>query len=162
MYYLIDNDEDLKYYDISDVLDYCVTQEYFEEDTDSFCDYLNQDGNIDVSGYEFEPSDILYTMNSDAYYQELRYWAENQVESSKGDYEYELERALPGSSVYVCGYQVYVYEDENESDEEELSSEDYSKLEEKIARQKQDETRIKKEAEKTENDFLSALGIQVI
>ena len=163
MYYLLDNDPDSRYDNIDDVLDICVTSDYYEGDTEAFNEYLNEEGNIDVAGYDFAPSDILYTMDYNAYQQELSHWAENQVDYGKENYEYDLEHCLPGEWVYVCNYKVYVYDDEDEEDENtETEDSAFDALEEKLIKQKQDEAKKLKEEKKIGNDFLSALEIQII
>lgn len=170
MYYLIDNDENLRYDNIEDVLDYCVSVEYFENDTDGFNDYLNEDGSIEIEGYEYYPADILWHMDRDAYNRELHYWAENQIDDARENGEYELEHTSPGESCWICNSRVYVYDDDEDEEEEdnEESAEvtvkvsSFEELEIKLTRQKEDEENILKEEENVANNFISALGIQVI
>lgn len=163
MYYLVDNDPNIRFDNIDDVLNYCVTSDYYEDDTDSFNEYLDEEGNVDIAGYEFAPSDILYSMDREAYHRELSYWAENQVDYGRESCEYDLEHCSPGERVWVCNYQVYVYDDEEEEEEDE-EAEDlaFDVLEERLIKQKQDEANKLKEEEKTSGDFLSTLGIQII
>ena len=166
MYYLVDNDEDIRFDDVSDVLDYCVNSEYYEDDADSFNDWLDQEGTIEVSGYEFNPSEVLHDMNYDGYRRELRCWAEDRAESEREDAVYDLEHTAPGGECWICGYRVYVYDDNEEEDEEDNSEHehifDFARLEEKLQQQKQEELNVSREEEKTADDFLSVLGIQVI
>ena len=169
MYYLIDNDETRRCDSIDDVLDECVTAEYYEDDTDGFDEYLDEDQNIEICGYDFNPSEVLREMNYDAYQRELRYWAENRMESAKEDYEYELERASHGEDVWVCDHRVYCYDEEVEEDEEtgdtdgdDLAQMALKLLEDRLAKEKEEEALRAKQDEQTENDFMSALGIQVI
>lgn len=166
MYYLIDNDPNQRYNSVDDVLDVCVTTEYYENDTDGFDDYLDEDNNIEVCGYDFNPSEVLKELNYDGYQNELRYWAERQAEDAKESLEYELENARHGEDVWVCDHRVYCYDDDDE-DEEEAADTDgdedvFALLEERIRQQQESEAQQNEEDEKTGNEFLSALGIQVI
>lgn len=161
MYFLIENDPNMRYDNIQDVIDNCVSDEYFENDSESFDEYLDQDGSIDVIGYDLYPSNILREMNYDAYMRELRSWAEDRAENEREEAEYRLERARNGDSVWICSYEVYCYEDE-EKEEEEEEKPNLDLLEAKLLKQKEAEALVNIEQEKTANDFLSALGVQVI
>lgn len=162
MYYLIDGNPDQRYDDIEDVLDYCVNSEYYEDDTDSFEEYLNCDGSIEVCGYSFLPSEILYECNHDAYQRELTTWAEEQVEYGRENERYELEHADSGDRVWVCNYEVYVMDDGGDTDGDESLEDIVAALEEKLSQKKLDEEEEIKTEKKTENDFLTTLGIQII
>lgn len=167
MYYLINDDPDRRYDDIDAVLEECVTTEYFENDTDDFDNYLDEDQNIEICGYDFSPSEVLRGMNYDAYQRELTYWAEDRAQNAKDDYAYELNRAEDGEDVWVCEYRVYCYDDDEEDDEEtgDTDGDDslaFKRLEDKLAKEKEAEALKAKQDKQTENDFLSALGIQII
>ena len=159
MYYLIDNDENLRYDDIEDVLDYCVTSEYYENDTEGFEEYLNEEGTVEVAGYEFEPSEILRELNYDGYQRELQYWAENQIEFGKENFEYDLRHTDPGEFAYIANYKVYVYADSEDEEEDEEDNPDMTALKEKLLQNKQEEEEIYHQEEKTGNDFMSLLQI---
>lgn len=160
MYYLIDNDPDLRFTDVEEVLQYCVTSDYYEEDYDGFDEYLNEFGSVDVCGYEFSRSEILKELNGDAYSREMCSWAEARAEDDRESFYYDVNNLEPGSSIWVNDYEVFAYEDEEEDELDDPTN--YELLEVKIYKQKQVEEAIHKEQEKTGNDFLSALGIQVI
>lgn len=166
MYYLIDNDPNMRYDNAEDVVEAYVTTDYYENNVDGFEEFLDEGNGVEVCGYDFSPSEILRELNYDAYQNELRYWAENEVENNKGDYQYELERASHGEQVWVCSHTVYCYDDDDD-DEEESGDTDgdeqlFAMLEERIRKQKENEAQINEEEEKTGNEFLSALGIQII
>jgi hypothetical protein len=165
MYYLIDNDEDLRFNDISDVLDYCVKSEWYENETDDFDEYLDSDGTVDVCGYEFYPSEILKEMNNSAYQEMLQDWAADMANEQRSESEWELERVSAGDNLWICGYRVYAYdeeEDNEEGDENEEVDVTFDVLEERLEKQKQQEEAAKKEEEKTGSDFLSLFDVQVI
>ena len=167
MYYLIDNDPGQRYNNVEDVLNVCVTAEYWEDDTDEFDEYLDEGNGIEIAGYDFSPSEVLREMNYDGYRRELQYWAVNKAEYSREDYRYELERADNGEDVWICDHRVYCYDDEVAEEDEYNEDEDGDKasfalLEERIRQQREQETQLREEDRKTENDFLSAIGIQVI
>lgn len=163
MYYRI-NEDDREFESAEDVVDYLVTSEYYTDDEEGFNEYLDEEGYITVAGYDFLPSDILYNENRDAYMHELEEWAEAQAETARENFTYELERLNNGESTWVNGYTVTAYEDsETEGDtdvDEELIS--IAELEIQLQQRREEEARQHKEQEKSANDFLSALGIQVI
>ena len=165
MYYLIENNPNRRYDDVSGVLDECVTQEYYMDDSGDFDEYLDEGQSVNVCGYTFSPSEVLRELNYDGYNSEFQYWAESRAENDRDDFRYELERADNGDIVWVCGCQVYCY-DECEEEEESYTTADeddlIKKLEKKLLDQKEAEDLERKEEKIIGDDFLSVLGIQVI
>lgn len=169
MYYLINNDPDQRYDDADDVLDTCISTDYWMDDTDSFDEYLDDGNGVEVAGYDFNPSEVLKELNYDGYMNELRYWAENRADSEREDCGYALERARNGESVFICGYDVYCYEeDEDDEDENRYADTDgddrlvFERLEKKIMEQQVAEALAAEKEDAVGNDFLSVIGIQVI
>lgn len=166
MYYKFENDD--RKFDADEILDYCVTAEYYSEDTDSFDSFVTEsEGHVEILGYEWEACEVLRCMSNDAYERELMYWAENQAESAKEDFAYELERMSPGDSIYICDHMIYAYEDDEDEEEGDTDGDEaavaaFVLLEQKLAKQKEAEDRMQAEQEKVGNDFLSALGVQII
>ncbi len=168
MYYLINNDPDQRYDDVDDVLETCISTDYWTDDTEGFDEYLDDSDRVEVCGYEFNPSDVLKELNYDGYMNELRYWAENRAESEKEDCGYSLEHARNGESVFICGYDVYCYEEDDEDDEDGYADTDgddrlvFEQLEKKIMEQQEAEALAAEKENAVGNDFLSVIGIQVI
>lgn len=153
MYYLIDNDEDLRYDDIEEVLEYCVNVDYFEEDRDGFDEYLDCNGDVDVAGYSYSPSQVLREMGD--YDDAISDWARDQVECNWSEYRWELGRLRDGQSCYVCNYEVYAYDDEEAEEDEEITEEVVEKIEVRVETQIQLEQETKEENKRLENEFMS-------
>ena len=164
MYYLVDNDPDQKYYDVSDLLDACISNSYWEDDTDGFDEYLDDGNGIEICGYDFNASEVLREMNYDAYCSELRYWAENCADNEREECQYALERATNGEQVYICDHRVFCYDDEEDEESEDTDGDEtaFELLEKKIAQEKEAEAREAEKDNAIVNDFLSVIGIQVI
>lgn len=166
MYYLIDNDPEQKYYDVSDVLNACITTDYWMDDTDGFDEFLDDGNGVEICGYDFNPSEILREMNFDAYCSELRSWAETRADSEREEGEYDLERARNGQCVYICGYDVYCYEEDDEDEEYGDTDGDdklvFEQLEKKLLKEKEAEALEAEKDNAIGDDFLSIIGLQVI
>ena len=109
--------DDEIFYDIRDVLDYCISEDYHEDD-DEFEEYVNERyGYITINGEEYYAYDILDEMDSSNKYELLREYCESQNDNDIEEAEYELDRADPGDEVYIQCYTVEVLEDDTESEE---------------------------------------------
>ena len=163
MYYVTDNDT--RFNTIDEVLESLVTAEYFEDDYDSFDDYVNETTRIEVLGYRFDPSEVLYKLNEDAYTSEIRSWAESEAEAQRDSYREDLEVLLDGQTTWICGERVTAFEEEEQehvcenycpADESSVSPpvtmEDLEKL---IEERKANEAKQAKENEEAENLFIS-------
>ena len=98
LYYLVDNDEDIRYEDGDEesCIEYCVDPDYFMDDEDGFDEYLNDtEERIQVYGYNFNPADVLHT-DSDAYYEALRNWADCEVDNACDNARYEFNHCRDG------------------------------------------------------------------
>ncbi len=128
-YFLVDDDPDLRYDDEDELIDYCVSADYFADDTEGFDEWLDMDGRIDINGHSFMPSEILYAVDPDGYNEDKQSWAEDRAESERENARYEARHTRPGSSFYICGYDIYVYEEDDEPDE----SDDSDNIEDTIS-----------------------------
>ena len=105
--------------DMEDLLDTICDPEYYE-DRDSFDEWLD-DGNdgAEVCGRQFSASEILYACNEDAYFDELREWAENEATYNRDDIAPELERMDDGEVQWFNNVHIRCVETEDEEEEEE-------------------------------------------
>lgn len=164
LYYLIDNEEELRYEEgqEEDVLDYCISSDYFMECEDEFEEWFNEsEGSVNIAGHTFEPADILKEMNYDAYREELSCWADNEVDNAYSDARYELEHCSSGDRIDVCNYTVYVYDDDDDEDDDEYTEEEHIEMsnEALIAHVNdlhQKEQEIKNENSRLEDAFMAA------
>ena len=153
MYYLIENDEDLRFEDIEDVLEHCISVEYYEEDEDSFDECVNSDGDVEVFGHWYAPSEILREMGD--YHSSIQDWAQEQVENCWSDYRWEVERLRDGQSCYVCNYEVYAYEDEEEPEEVKPSEEVISAIETQVEITIKQQETVHEENKRLEDEFMN-------
>ena len=172
MYYTVDDDD--QRYTLDEVIERCITSEYWSEDTDAFDQYLDSDGPVEVRGYSFSPSRILYELDEEAYNDELYSWADESANEERRYRREDLENAEDGDEVYACDYTITCHaddEDEEEEDEDDPLMEEYktgvytfafAELERKIQEnQKTERVEAEKEAA-AGKEFMSVLGIQVI
>ena len=168
MYYKLDGNEE-RFDSVDDVLDYCVDVQHFTQDTESFDSWLDESvGTIWIGDWSFSASAVLYRMDDDAYAQELAEWANNEVENYRNDYRPDIEHLVPGDPpVYLCGYAVRAFDDDEDEDDEneetvdEDNAERLKNLAEKLASEKAEQAELEKQQAKTEVEFLAALGIEV-
>lgn len=164
MYYM--TDDDTRYNTVDEVLESLVTAEYFEDDYESFDDYVNETTRIEVLGYRFDPSEVLYKLNEDAYTSEIRSWAEAEAEAQRDSYRYDLIALSDGETTWICGERVTAFEEEVEEGEYDcenychvdessasppVTMEDLEKL---IEKRKAHEAEQAKENEEAENLFI--------
>lgn len=155
-YYLIDNDEDLRYGEgLEDaVIDYCVSTDYWEDDEDMFEEWFNEnEGTVYVGSYSFEPADVLKEMDMDAYNEEFNRWINGEADNAREEAEYSFRHANIGDSFDICGYTIYVYDD---GDEEDVESEDVDDAVTQVYvdKQKREEEFLHAENTRLENAFM--------
>ena len=159
-YYLIDNDEDLRYEegDEDSVIEYCVSEDYFREDEDSFKEWFDEnEGSVYIAGYSFEASDAFKELDEGAYYDELSNWAENEADNACDEARYEFRHVSHGDTIDICGYTIHVYEEDEESDEDEEDEETFAvKLTTQVEVQIEQEKQIHEENRRLEDAFMAA------
>lgn len=159
-YYLIDNDEDLRYEegDEDSVMEYCISSDYFEEDEDAFKEWFDEnEGQVYIAGYSFEASEALKELDEDAYREELSNWAENESENAWDEARYEFRHAGHGDTFDICGYTIHVYEEDEESDEDDEDEETFTvKLTTQVEVQIEQEKQIHEENRRLEDAFMAA------
>lgn len=155
MYYLIDNDPDQRYEqgEEDNVKEECISVDYFESDEDRFDEYLNDtERNVEIYGYEFTPSDVLRS-NEGFYENALEDWANDMVSNEYENADYEFRHCCPGDSFWICNYEIFVYEDEEEEKPE--SAEDITCLKEQVEQQIKKEEDLRSENSRLEDAFMS-------
>lgn len=157
MYYLIDNEENLRYEDndIDALIEECYPNDYCDEDYDDFNEYLNEEyGSITVFGNTYYASDILRENDEYDYNNAFSEWASDRLDSYRSDARYEIECIHPGAWDYIGRHAVYAYEDELE-EEEEVDEDIETELEETLSRQAEQETEQKDIDKRRADDFES-------
>jgi len=162
LYYLIDDDEELRYEEgqEDDLLDYCISSDYFMECDDDFEEWFNEtEGTVYVADHEFEPAAILKELDYSAYREELSNWADNEAENAYSDARYELRDCSNGDHFDVCNYTIYVYSDDEEEEEEFTQEEQIDNNNEillaHVNNQLQKEQEIKNENSRLEDAFMA-------
>ncbi len=159
LYYLIDDDPDLRYDEdsLDALLDYCIDYEYWLDDTDNFDESLDYDyGSIQICGYNYSASSVLKAVDESSYYDELNNWAHSMADNEYDNAKYELRHTNPGDYCYVCNYRVCAYE---EIDDEDCGG-DYDgdedlKLYKHIEEKHKEETRVSEENKRLEGEFMN-------
>lgn len=160
MYYAFEDDNQ-RYDSPEEVLNVCVTEDQFIENDEGFCSYIDETEHVvEISGYEWPASEVLKNMGDYVYDEVKRAWAEGEVEYYRQEFYGQLERLSAGDYVDIFERRVFAFEDE---DEEESDSDQYdmAKLEEKLAKEKAVQAGEAVEQQKTEAEFLLALGFSM-
>jgi len=118
-YYLVENDPDLRYEDIEDLIDYCVCPDDYNN-SDEFDEYIDESySNVDILGYTWTPSSALKTLDETIYAGEMANWVNDRVETVKIVARREAVGFPAGDFFWIGNYEVYIYEDD-EAEEEEI------------------------------------------
>lgn len=161
-YYLIDDNADMRYEEgeEEELLGQCISHDYFYENQEDFDEYLDYDGSVEVCGYYFYPSKILQEMDSEAYSREFDNWVDSQVDNAWQEARYDVEHTRPDGSFYVCQYEIYVYEEDDEDDiDESVQTEQLEDIMENIKQAMNSdaaaEEETHKENQRLEESFMS-------
>lgn len=96
---------------IDEVLDYCIKDDYHEED-DYFEEWINDCYNsVTINGTTYYPYDILRELDCYALDDLRDRYCEGENENDRDDGRYELSHADVGDEIYIQGYTVYVVGD---------------------------------------------------
>lgn len=159
-YYLIDNDEDLRYEegDEDSVIEYCVSCDYFEENEDDFNEWFDEnEGSVYIAGYSFDASEALKTLDEDAYREELSNWAENQADEAWDEARYQFRHADHGDTFDICNYTIHVYDEDEDEEEDETDEETFTaRLTTQVEIQIEQEKKIHEENCRLEDAFMAA------
>lgn len=118
MYFLLDNDPDLRFEDVEEAAAYIYDDDYFSDSYGDFDEWFNEVyGSIDIAGQTFMAADILHDMDDDGYLSEFRSWQESCLRDNRDDAIYELNRMSPDESQWIGSYHVFCYEEEEEEEE---------------------------------------------
>lgn len=149
------------YSSIDDVLDYCVDRECYIEDDIGFVEYLDSTyPKLDVAGIEMYVSDVLRSVDREAYEELKSEWADSWEDADREDLRGQLERASGGDEVYYRSYTVYVYDDEEEESEPaEISEETIKAIEEKLELKNKIQQEANKKQKETEDQFTAILQL---
>lgn len=102
---------------ISDVIEYCISDSYHDEDDDQFEDWVNDNYcGTTIAGVDYSAYDILDRFDnlSDVVSQYVDSANDSDIENA----EYELRHAVDGETIYIQNYEVVCEEIDDEPDEE--------------------------------------------
>lgn len=150
--------DDKTFYDINDVIEYCIDSDYHEED-DYFEEWVNDRyGSIEIYGDSYYAYDILNNCDSYAL-DRLRYaYCEESNDTDIDEARYDLEHASVGDEIDIQRYTVEVLDESDDSDDDDSGDFDGDDIE--SVRKFVEEQRIIKEQEniedkKNEDDLMS-------
>jgi hypothetical protein len=116
-YYVTDAGDRYDEDELQDLLDHLADPENFE-DTDAFDEYINENQNeIVIMGYGFEPAKVLYEMDENAYYDALHEYAENEAEYYADEYRRTLQNMDDGDEEWLGNIKVTCHDEEDDEDE---------------------------------------------
>lgn len=160
MYYRIDDIQRV-FDDIEDVLDYCLNIDYYLDNEDAFCEYLDEVyPRYEVAGLTLDPSDVLYHTASEAYADLKMEWAQQELDDDFERFRDILSRMDPGDEEYVNGYDVCAFEDEPEEEGPvEVSENTIKSLESKLDMMKKIQEEATKKQKETEDQFSAMIQL---
>ena len=124
-YYIVDDDEDLKFEDVDELCDYIFDTENYD-DEDAVEEWVNENWDtVRIGSWDFEPGEIVRTMNDYAWSEFCNEWAESQAESDRDCYYSDIERMEPGDEEWFANFKVTCVEEE---ESEEDYAEEFSKI----------------------------------
>lgn len=125
-YYVTDTGNRYEEDELQDLIDYLADPENFE-DTDAFDDYINENNNeVVIMGYSFDPAKVLYEMDEDAYCEALHEYAENEAEYYADEYRHTIQNMDDGDEEWCGNIKVTCHDeddDEEENDEDDAPDE---------------------------------------
>lgn len=154
MIYRVDDDV---FHDIETVVDYCISEDWHNDDYEQFEEWVNEAyGFITIAGKRFSAYDILDKMDEDAFFALRDEYCEGENERDREDAKYELEHAEPGDRVECQGYTIYVEEEkeEEEPDNDVIESTRANLEAEKVREIEEQETEIN-----AENEYLKMFQV---
>lgn len=145
MYFLVDNDPNLRFECAEDLVEEYVTADNIAEDEEQFDEMLSECySDYEVYGNSFSARDTL--INFGVYEETLQSWAEDKEEELRADAIYDLEHLSNGETTYVLGHRVYAYEEDEEEEVVVFSaSQLVDALRSKINSQNEEETKEQQE-----------------
>lgn len=121
-YNVLETDE--IYDSIEDVLDRCIRDDFYEDDSD-FEDWVNNRyGEIRINGGIYTAFDILCNMDDSNYNDLNAEYCEELNQADRRKAEFDLKHADIGDTVYVQDYTVEVIGNENEQDDDEYEDDE--------------------------------------
>lgn len=148
--------EDEPFYSIDDVLDYCIEDDYHEDD-DYFEEWINDNyEKISINGVDYWAYDILNEMDSSNLYDLRKDYCMNENENDRDNGRFELERADNGEEIYIQRYVVTVVDEEEEEESSDGCLENTRRL---LEEQKADYDKQAAENKKTEDDIMTMFQV---
>ena len=154
MTYIVDGEV---FHDVDDVLDYCIDADYHWDD-DDFESWVNDNyDSVYINGVTYYPYDILREAD-DGNLDDLRNdYCESCNENDRDNYEWELERASDGDTIYVQAYTVRVKDDEN-YDDNTNAEEALQLIRERLDSEKEEQKKAEEEKRKEELELMQIIG----
>ena len=153
-------DQNKEFDDIDDVLDYCIDDDWHDDD-DYFEEWVNDGyGHIEIAGYRFDAYDIANSCDDCCYNDLKNEFCNSMNEEDRDNARYELRNSHPGDTVEIQAYTVEVANDDEE-EEEEVSYSSLEDLKNYIMEQqtiKEQKELKEKEEEKDFMDFFQKIG----
>lgn len=108
MYFIV-TDDNFQSEDIEEILDHCMSVEYYEND-DYIEEWVNEEWNgVTINGVDYYPYDIVERFGNIGDIVDI--YCERQYENDKDNYRYDLRHAEDGDTLYIQGCAVVAHED---------------------------------------------------
>ena len=141
---------------IDDVIEYCIDDDYHQDD-DYFQEWVNEGWNgVYIAGYEYSAYDIISNADDGCVTSLLEDFCQAMNENDESDARYELDRANIGDTVYCQAYTIHVIEDDDKEETGDYDGDDALEMTRLfIEEQKILKNEALKRENKEEEDFMN-------
>lgn len=130
MYYIVDNDEDLKFTDVDSLCEYIFDPDNYDDDDalDEWIDEMYYDQKVEIGGETFYPSAIVRELSWSTYHDLKIDWAQQRSEDDTEYYYDEIENMDPDEEGWFGNYKVKCYNDDEEDEDEDVVAEVFNEI----------------------------------
>ena len=159
MKYQIVEDEDEIFETIEDAVDYCISDEWHEDD-DAFGEWVNDHyEGVEINGYYYSAYEIIGAIDDDNWRELKDMYCEECNERDREEAIGDLQGACVGDEIEIQGYTVRVIDDDYSTGDLDGDGEDIESIRVRIETEKaQIEVEIQEE-KKREDDLLKLIQV---
>ena len=159
MKYQLVEDEDEIFDTIEDAVNYCITDEWHEDDY-AFDEWVNENyEGVTINGYDYTAYEIICAVNDDNYSELKNEYCEECNEEDRNEAIRDLERASVGDEIEIQGYNIRVIEDDYNTGDFDGDGENIEAIRVRIETAKaQIEVEVQ-EQKKTEDDLMKLIQV---
>ena len=158
MKYRIINEE-VEFDTIGDVIDWCIDDDYHEDD-DEFEDWVDEKyDTYYINGYSYSPYEIINAIDDSCISELINEYCETMNDDDRERAEDELERADIGDTVEIQGYEVEVVGKDDDLNTGDFDGDEIGYLRERLMEDKANKNIEEEKQNKTEDDLMKMFQV---